>query len=185
VADLTPDLENYTIAHYSNSDTTGLGSHIVACNPTATGFTAITARAACEQIARAKARGDGPLTSDVSNPDPFLRIKQWQVINTTTWKAGDNLTVKNIISYGEYRERTKFSLYSDDFVISNPPPDLSAFGFPPLTPGTPFQYVVLNPTANQDNAGQSSFTEELQLQGDAAGGSLKYVIGLAIQIPQI
>jgi iron complex outermembrane receptor protein len=177
VADLTPDLENYTIAHYSDSHSTGLGSRIVACDPNAVGFTAITALAACDQIARARARGDGPLTSDVSNPDPYLRIKQWQVINTTTWKAGDNLTVKNIMSYGEYRERTKFNLYSDNFFVSNPPPNLSSFGFPPLTPGTPFQYVVLNPTANQNNAAQNSFTEELQLQGQAAGGKLDYVIG--------
>ena len=177
VADLTPDLENYMIAHYSNSDTAGLGSHIVACNPKATGFTAITALAACDQIARAQSRGDGPLTSDVSNPDPFLRINQWQVINTTTWAASDSLTVKNILSYGEYRERTKFNLYSDNFFVSNPPPDLSAFGFPPLIPGTPFQYVVLNPAANQHNASQSAFTEELQLQGATANAKLKYVIG--------
>lgn len=177
VADLTPDLENYTIAHFSDSDTVGLGSRIVACDRNAVGFTAITALAACDQIARAEARGDGPLTSDVSNPDPYLRIKQWQVINTTTWKASDNLTIKNIMSYGEYRERTKFSLYSDNFSVSDPAPDLSALGFPPLVPGTPFQYVVLNPTANEDNAAQSSFTEELQLQGEAVNGRLTYVVG--------
>ncbi len=207
VADLTPDLENYTIATYSDSHSTGLGSRIVACNPNAVGVTALTASAACDQIARAKARGDGPLTSDVSNPDPYLRIKQWQVINTTTWKAGDNLTIKNIMSYGEYQERTKFNLYSDNFSVSaldpSPFPGDPRRGFllsrispclntlgcnalgqplPGSTPlfaaaGTPFQYVVLNPTANQDNARQAAFTEELQLQGDAASGRLKYVVG--------
>ena len=46
-----------------------------------------------------------------------------------------------------------------------------------LVPGTPFQYVVLNPTANQNNAAQSSFTEELQVQGEVADGRLNYVIG--------
>ncbi len=36
------------------------------------------------------------------NGGAFLRVKQWQVINTTTWKASDSLTVKNILSYAEF-----------------------------------------------------------------------------------
>jgi iron complex outermembrane receptor protein len=177
VADLTPDLENYTIAHYSNSFSNGYAMRAVACNPNATGFTAITATAACDQIARHNARGDSLLAVDVSNPNPYLHLRQWQVINTTTWQASDTLTVKNIISYGEFRERTSFSLYSDNFRISDPAPDLSALGLPPLTPGTPFQYVVLNPTGRQNNAVESTMTEELQLQGRSADGRLTYVAG--------
>jgi iron complex outermembrane receptor protein len=177
LAELTPELENYTIAHYSNSDTNGYASRYVACNPNAVLFTAITARAACDQVARHQARGDDLLAVDVNNPNPFLQLKQWQVINTTTWKASDTLTVKNIISYGEFRERTSFSLYSDNFRVSNPPPDLSAIGFPPLTPGVPFQYVVLNPVANQYNAIESTMTEELQLQGNSPDGRFNYVAG--------
>src|SRR5690606_31862674 len=57
------------------------------------------------------------------------------------------------------------------------PPDLSLFGFPPLVPGTPFQYVVLNPVPGDYNSSMSTFTEELQLQGEGAGGRLNYVIG--------
>ena len=42
----------------------------------------------------------------------FIDIVQWQVINTTTWQASDTITVKNIASYGEFRERANFDLGS-------------------------------------------------------------------------
>ncbi|HMO68750.1 MAG TPA: TonB-dependent receptor plug domain-containing protein, partial [Novosphingobium sp.] len=38
VADLTPDLENYTVFHYSDSDTKGYASRIIGCATPATGL---------------------------------------------------------------------------------------------------------------------------------------------------
>lgn len=135
VADLTPELENYTIFHYSRSDTNGYASRLESCdrnpgdprtvNP-ATGTNYSIARyylslAACDQVDRQAARGDGPLDVDVGNPDPRTFLRTWQVINTTTWQASDTLTVKNILSYGEYREQSAFQLYSDNFVVPDTP----------------------------------------------------------------
>ncbi len=163
VADLTPELENYTVFHMSRSDTNGYATHFEGCNPAATGLGFFTGNAACAQIARQTARGDGPLDVEVSNPDPRILIKTWQVINTTTWKATDTLTVKNIASYGEYREDAAFSLYSDNFFF----------------PGTTnrFQYIVLDKQPGYHAAAESTATEELQLQGRSADGKFDFVVG--------
>lgn len=51
--DLTPDLENYMIASYTNSDTNGFLQKVIACNPAA----GLGADFACPQLASAQARG--------------------------------------------------------------------------------------------------------------------------------
>lgn len=177
VADLTPNLENYLVAHYSDSDTNGYAARMILCDPAAVGTRAITARASCDQIARHNARGDDRFDVDVSNPDPFINIKTWQIINTTTWRASDALTIKNIASYGEFRETGRFNLYSDNFAVSNPAPVLGIPSLPPLTAGTRFQYIQLDETPGADAASQSTATEELQLQGTLADGRFNWVAG--------
>lgn len=226
VADLTPDLENYTIATYSKSDTNGYAMRMQACDtqpltprnangslpanyqfykdpgrpdqaqdglPSFSFQRYVFARAACDQIARQQARGDGVYDVEVSNADPYLKLTTWQVINTTTWRASDNITIKNIFSYGEFKERTSFSLNSDNFRIplTTPAADLALFaaagatnparlgniGVLAASAGLPIQYITLDVQPNQDNASQNSFTEELQIQGNSFDGNLNWVIG--------
>jgi len=175
VADLTPDLENYTIATYSNSFANSYGGRIGVCNQAITsGSVGITGAAACDQIRRQNARGDGPYDVEINNYNPGLSIKTWQMINTTTWRVSDTLTVKNIASYSEYREVGQFSLNSDNFFIS---PNYTG-GLGPVAPvGTPFNYILLRPTIGQDQAAESAFTEELQFQGNTADGKLNWQLG--------
>lgn len=163
VADLTPNLENYTIATYSKSDTNGYATRYEQCNPNGPNLIALLGRAACAQIERGKARGDGPLDVDVNNPDPNINIEIWQAINTTTWQASDNITIKNIMSYGEYREQSAFSLNSDNLFI----------------PGTTrrFQNIRLAKQPGYNAAAESTATEELQLQGRSSNGKFNYVVG--------
>lgn len=166
VADLTPELENYTIFHYSRSDTNGYASHYEGCDSAATaaqGIRYLTSMAACAQIGRQAARGDGPLDVEVGNDDPRVYLRTWQAINTTTWQATDNLTVKNIVSYGEYREQAAFQLYSDNFFF----------------PGTTnrFDYIQLDTQPGYDAAAESTMTEELQLQGRSSDGKFNFVVG--------
>ena len=219
LAELTPDLENYTVFHYSDSDTNGYASKIVGCaqpglpasmfplNTTAgtTGYSAtrhLQAGSCGIQLARQNARGDGLYDVEVGNANPFLKVRQWQAINTTTWNISDNLTLKNIMSYGEFTERANFDLGSANFVVPSvdpsPYPGDPRTGFlmtrvsPRLTTtgglpgglplfaaaGTVYQRIVLD-TANPNsgNSQQSTFTEELQLQGQSGDGKLKYVLG--------
>lgn len=172
VADLTPDIENYMLATYSNSFSNGYGARLEICErdpARRTGGRLLTGLAACNQIDRQAARGDGPLDIEVDNSDPFVKIKQWQVINTTRWNVSDAVTIKNIASYSEFRERASFSLNSDNFFVTAP--------FP--TAGTKFQHILINPplAGRGDGVAQSTFTEELQFQGTAVGGRLKWQVG--------
>jgi iron complex outermembrane receptor protein len=173
LAELTPDLENLTIAHLSDSKPNGFASRIVACDPAAAGFAALTASSACEQIARQAARGDGLLDVEVNNAEAFITQQQWQITNTTSWLASDTLTLKNIMSYGQFRERSSFSLYSDNFRFT---PVAQFFSSANIV-GRPYQYINLNTQDGYNTAYGSTFTEELQLQGSAAQGRLTYVVG--------
>lgn len=176
LAELTPDLENYMVARYSNSDTHGPLYKITQCNrgtdPTMprTGRATYVAPAACDQIDRQAARGDG--FYDVENvvDDPYLKVEEWQVINSTTLRATDGLTIKNIASYGEFRERFHFSIGGERFFISANGPRVGQ-------PGTPFNNVVIRNAPGQFGAIQSTFTEEFQLQGVAASGRLNWQAG--------
>lgn len=173
VADLTPDLENYTIFHYSNSFANGYAARILLCDPAGVGVRGVTALAACNQIARQAARGDGLLDVEVNNPNPRIGIKQWQVINTTTWKASESLTIKNIMSFGEFRERSIFSLNSDNFFITPTP------GIPSTTAnaGKRFRHIFLDLSPTGDTSSGRSFTEELQFQGTTGDGRFIWQAG--------
>ncbi|MBB4860847.1 iron complex outermembrane receptor protein [Novosphingobium chloroacetimidivorans] len=182
VADLTPDLENYLIASYTRSDTSGTVPRIVLCDraaaatainrPAGTTITTRmqTARLGCAQLDRQDARGDNLWDVESGHPDPSLKLRQWQVINTTTWRASDTLTIKNIASYGEYRERGGLSIAGDNFVLLPGQPGA----------GSRYNFQQLFPSANQDNAAQSTFTEELQFQGQS--GALDWQAGAYLEV---
>ena len=158
-ADLTPDLENYTIASYLNSDNNGSVPRIVACNPAITAFYTL-----CQaQLARAETRG----WWDVENNEPNAKIRQEtiQVINTTTWKASDNLTIKNIISYAEFRDTSRYTLQGDFFAN-------------PATGALVTTAIRTNNTPGYYLASQSTFTEELQFQGGDANGTFNWQAGV-------
>lgn len=205
VADLTPDLENYTIASYSRSDTHGIIQQVRGCNrdyATAGGVTQIVGQFACAQADRAAANNYG--FWDVENNDPTARelVRQWQVINTTTWRASDTLTIKNIVSYAEYRESADFNLFGDNLVSSG-----QTLNFAPLglgvgaggecflgTPGcvTPLQIptvagqtlpgITLHPGVSGNNSAQSTFTEELQFQGRSGDDRLTWQGGAYLEV---
>ncbi|MEW9856665.1 TonB-dependent receptor [Novosphingobium sp. M1R2S20] len=191
VADLTPELENYMIATYSHSDTNGYANHYDGCDRNAGDPRTIdprtgrayplsryyTATSACAQIDRQAARGDGPLDVDVSHPNPGIQIDLWQVINTTTWQASDTITIKNIASYGEYREKAAFQLYSDNFTVADTPVTRYYQGLGGPAPGRPYSNIRLGIQPGYDAAAGSTTTEELQVQGRSGDGKLTYVVG--------
>jgi iron complex outermembrane receptor protein len=158
VADLTPDLENYTIGSYLKSNNHGVVARIVGCNPASTAFFGLCSA----QLARASTRG----WWDVENNEPNAKLKNetWQVINTTTWRASDTLTIKNIISYAEFRETSRYNLNGENY--TNP-----ATGAPVLTA------IRTNNTPGYYLSSQSTMTEELQFQGGSADGKLTWQAG--------
>lgn len=178
VGDLTPNLENYMIASFSDSDTVGTPGRLFVCNPALTSTYALNS---CDQVARARARGDGPWDVDVGLSSPRLHVKQWQVIDTTTWRASDSLTIKNIVSYSEYQEAVTTTLIGANFTVRAQPAGNPFAPADPSDVGMPFQFVVLNPSPNHGNTKQQNFTEELQFQGNI-GHRLKWQAGGYLEI---
>jgi iron complex outermembrane receptor protein len=177
VVDLTPDLENYTIASYSRSDTNGSVQKLIGCNNTganATGFTDpnfnpgnFLGLLSCGQLAREKAAGAGFYDVESAFPNPTSKIEQWQVINTTTWHASDTLTIKNIASYGQFVDKQRSPLFGTNFQASDLPP-LYQFLFQSVPP------IFTDINATPYTASQYTFTEELQFQGSALDQKLTY-----------
>jgi iron complex outermembrane receptor protein len=186
LAELTPTLENYTIVRYGHSDSYGITGKVTVANvagcdqgvdrsrfglPTPGSTASFLAPIACSQgLARAKAQDYGYWDVENGHPDPSLKIKQWSVINTTTWQASDAITIKNIASYQEFRQSQGFNIGADNYVIPDTNPN-------PAFRGLPFTWVGLNPDPNFDNVEQYTATEELQIQGRTSDGKLNYVLG--------
>lgn len=163
LAELTPDLENYTVATYSKSDNNGITLRVLGCNREPAANIAVNAGLACAQVDRQNARGDGWWDIESNEPDPKFQAETWQIINTTTLRASDTLTIKNIASYGEFREITRMSLQGDNLV--NPDGTFAK------------ALVQLNNTPGYYNSRQATYTEELQLQGGGFDGKLNWQAG--------
>ncbi len=169
--DVTPDLENYTIGTFSNSDNNGTTYRLVGCKNTApfAALQSLLGPAACNQIARQDARGDGWWDVENSHPNPRVHMKTWQVINTTTWKASDNITVKNIFSYGQHFEDTFLNLGGDNFVGAKGTYFGNTFDLAP--------YILINSSPGYHYGAESTMTEELQIQGKSSDGKFIWQAG--------
>ncbi len=178
VGNLTPTLENYTIFTYSNSRNNGVVPNLSVCNsgtipgvPGPTGLAYVLAPYACAQIARQQAAGANAYTIQSTIQNPYQRVQQGQVINTTTWQASDTLTVKNIVSYAEYREQSNLSLWGTNFQT-------------PVAPGVNITLPVidLGPGPSGNNVAQSTFTEEFQLHGRTSDARLDWQAGFYLEL---
>jgi iron complex outermembrane recepter protein len=198
-ADITPDIENYTVASWSRSKSTGVIPKITQalCREPYSGITGVSTTNTCGDLGQTVT---GLITANnalataqinyqnsvcgsnfwcVTNGvhDSRSNTKTWQAINTTTWQAGDNLTVKNIFSYGEFRGDQSLDLFG--FVI----PTNGATSLAAVT--NPFQIrqnLAQTRALPGDNGGtnaESSWVEELQFQGH--GDKFNWQGGLYIE----
>jgi iron complex outermembrane recepter protein len=207
VIDMSPDLENYTVATWSRTKSTGVIPKITQAfyrepysgvsgvpgpvaiggplfftpsdigQPTVNGVVTSFGQIAQNQIDYEAANCGGNFWC-VTNPvwDSRSESRTWQAINTTTWKASDSLTVKGILSYGEFRGDTTLDLFGLSI------PYNAALNSPVASPlslankGTAFLNAVSGPLGVRSfsmtrapeglhtNA-ESSFVAELQFQG--------------------
>ncbi|WP_174275392.1 TonB-dependent receptor [Sphingomonas bacterium] len=169
VVDLTPDLENYTIVSYSRSNAI-FTQKLATCNA-AVALGAL----ACDQLARSAARGDGFYTVQTAIPDLYDHQEQWQVVNTTTWTASDSLTIKNIASYAQYKERYSSEIFATQF---------DANVFVPFVPRNTFISLATSQPVNGDiaNANQATLTDEFRLSGTAFDRRLTWQGGVYAEI---
>ena len=164
VADLSPDVENYTIVNYSQSKSTGNPPKILDC------YNLV----ACQQ----KIYGDQTGFWTVFNtlPDAGSKSTTWQIINQTKWQVNDNLTLKNIFSYGEYIGDLNIDLFGQYGLV----PSTLAYGTETnASQVKPFNVTHMLP--GQHTNAQSSLVEEIQLQGQSSDGVLTYQAGLYLE----
>jgi iron complex outermembrane receptor protein len=167
VLDITPDIENYTIVSYWKSDNNGLAQQAFRANCNrATNVGVALGCGVAPAVDRLNASGD-PYQIEQKLINPRSRTRQFQVINNTSFRLTDDLTIRNIASYSHIIQ----DLRQDIFGTNIPAPTASianayissAFSF--------------NPDGLHTN-NQKNWTEELQLQGTGADGKLNYQAGL-------
>lgn len=179
VWDVTSKLENYTIASFYKSATNSTLAKLIACNPTGydpvnvpAGLANFIGGLSCGQLNQEKAQGAD--FYDVQAPfNGVSRIEQWQVINTTTWEIRDDVTIKNIASYGIYQNTQKTPLFGTSWSVDTLPapyPSIFSFGAPPY-------FTAINAAPGKMSADQSTYTEELQVQGSLLAERLTYQAG--------
>ncbi len=165
VIDITPNLENYTIASWSTSTTNG-------DYPKAFGYTPGAGAAPTFLVANipAQIQATGGHFWDIENGDPYARedIQQWRIINTTTWSATDLLTFKNIASYSRFTEVHNANIFGES----------GAAGAIPIAPGTTNYVVSVAAAPGSHNTAEQTVTEEFQLQGRTGEGRLSYQTGV-------
>jgi len=178
VIDLTPDLENYTIFSYTKADENGTIARAHTCAGTNTTYIVNF----CQPQLNRQA-GKSFFTVQNGIADARNINEQWQVINTTTWTANDNLTVKNIFAYGQLKSSVASSLQGVFYTI---PASLQLFSGTTLAATIPTGALaggVLNynaplPSPSGYAANQANLVDELQIQGQAADGALIWQAGL-------
>ncbi|MBV1686853.1 TonB-dependent receptor [Novosphingobium sp. G106] len=176
--DVTPDLENYTVGTYTHSQSNGVIPKVTAAFPCAQGVTApcptssnqaFFGNESVAQIAREASAGFWSVSNRL--PDSQSISDQFQIINTLTWTASDSLTVKNILSYGEFKGKTNLDLFGNYSLL------------PGVVPGTEtglqvrgFAFTHNNGLTGYTNA-ERSMVGELQFQGHPGDGTFTWQAG--------
>jgi iron complex outermembrane recepter protein len=181
VVDITPNLENYTIASESYSQNNGSVQKLIACNPAgynpvnpAVGLGNFIGVLSCGQLAAEAARGATFYDLESAIPDPESLINQMQFINTTTWNASDAFTLKNIVSYSQFRDFQRTALFGTNWQTSNLPQPYPEIFFQ----GVPRDFSGVFAAPGLNTADQATYTEELRIQGSAADQRLTYQAGV-------
>jgi iron complex outermembrane receptor protein len=160
VVDITPNLENYTIGTYNLSVNNGVLPQLFACNQGQP-----FAFACNPLLAQVQGSGKYAVVNDMTGAESYL--KQYQVINTTTWQVLDNLTVKNVANGGLLKSLLDSSLFG-------------AYLGSPF--GTPFITSTSDPTdAGGYTNDQYTWTDELQLSGTLLDSRLTWQGGSYIE----
>ena len=173
VVDLTPDLQNYIVGYWTRSSSTGDIQKLFSAdgsNPLSLGPLAVA------QLNAARARGADFYTVQTAFANPYSKQTTWQIIDTLTWQASDELTIKNIASYARLKERFSSGIFGTLF-------DASLL-IPSEPKGTFIGLVDGQPPRDGDSANQNTITEEFQIQGSGLGARLHYQSGAYLEISQ-
>jgi iron complex outermembrane recepter protein len=163
VVDITPQLENYLIGTYTLSINNGAEPQLFACH-IGTGLGTFCPSQFGLSPGTPAPYPQRPYTVQNDVPGAESYFRQYQIVDTATWHATDNLSVKNILNYGQLR-----TVLNSDFLGTN----FNIAGFPIYT-------AISDASALGRDAAttdQYTFSEELQLQGEFLDHRLTWQAG--------
>jgi len=184
LVEVSPTIENYTIGTYARSSNNSSVPKITDCNPAAViaaaGQVLPGGAYSCAQVDRIKASGNFYAVENAIT-NPYNKFRQWQLINTTNWDVSDSFSVKNIISYAELKNTSRFSVFGNYWIIDQNAPT------PTNTVRAGFLGQVITPaqaTVAPDVPfnNQNTLTEELQIRGKAFDGKLNWQAGVYYEL---
>ncbi len=195
VWDVAPDIENYTVATWSHSKSTGVIPKITQAfyrepysklpsplggaaagtldaTQNVNGLVTANGLIALNQLAN-EAAVCGSNWWCVSNSvwDSRSESKTWQAINTTTWKVSDSLTAKANLAYGEFLGDTTLDLFGlyNPRGLTNPAAVSTAHFAGVNTPLAVRNFSMTRAPEGLHTNAEKSYVAELQFQyrGDA------------------
>ena len=167
VLELTPEIENYAILSYSESETNGVFGKLVAADAAVgLGFFA------AEQLADQEANNEDFYDARQDLADPASELEQWQLVNTTTWQVADDIAFKNIISYAELTNDLRSAMFGTAFITP-------AIGT--LLPSYRVGFASIQPIPGGHTGDQSTFTEEMRLDGSSFDDALTWQAGAYVE----
>ena len=162
--------ENYLMAYGAKSSTNGSGQIHRGWN-----YDVLVGVGFCVDPPICSAYRDATDTADSDGPrrtrhglDDYAKIQTWGIINTTSYKLNDELTLKNIISFQKLRD--DYATDQDGTPIQQYDPAVQDTD---VAPG----YFNGDPSWNFPQDSLKQFTEELQLQGEMLDKKLNFTIG--------
>jgi iron complex outermembrane recepter protein len=151
--------QSYTIFSFNRSENNGTIEGLFACN--------LLARSAARCNATLADQGDDFYAVENSTPNPASKLKQWQLINTTSWNVNEDFALKNILSYADLEQTMRTSVFSTNFKYQN----ASGNSFP-ITVFPSWQWPGIPSTS------QTTFVEELRFQGSSIDNKLSWQAGI-------
>lgn len=162
VADITDEVENYTIFSVTDSENKATTAPLIGCASQSESSIG-PGVGIFSPFCRAQ---DAEYDSDFyeyqsRQPQTLSRIEQKQLINTTNWAATENLAVKNILSYAENESTLKTGVFGTDWIAGD---------------GNRMWFTESDVPPGYPTAHMSTTVWELQLQGE--NGPLAWQGGL-------
>ena len=155
--DISDSVSNYTIFTNTYSKNNGSLQGLFGCNPKIT-----TTYTDCEAALTAQGGGFYTATNNASNPDPVSKLKEWRVINKTTWDVNDDFTIKNNLAYAHLEQTTNSAI----------------FGYSPSFGSTELAFFPAGTWSGIPSNSQNTLVEELQFSGSALDDDLTWQGGL-------
>lgn len=166
--DVAEGLENYTLLQYVDSKSAGYSASLINCSSSPGTLLGITGAIPLCQDQLARQRENGEEFYDVASTiaTPETTIEEKRIINTTTWEATDEITIKNIFGYAHLETNNGSSVFGTDW--RSPDPLRAGYQFAP-------GMSLKNPDVPVTS--QESYVEEVQIQGTSMDEHLDWQVG--------